>query len=102
MTDQQSDRRVVQCNYVQGTHVASQGARAYVVRTSGGTDRILILARSRSGRWVKKWEPVSRLTDFRAKILPPEHPLYGRDLMSPEDAWIRLLDDGVAEEDAES
>jgi hypothetical protein len=72
------DRRAVQCNLRQATKVFPAGARAYVVTNNPGWghERIAILGRSHSGRWVEKWEPISRLRDFRVKTLPAEHPLY--------------------------
>jgi hypothetical protein len=73
------DLRVIQCNYAEGTKIAAEGARAYLVGTNPGNanDRVEVLVRSRGGRWVRKWEDVRRLVDFRVKTLPPEHPLYG-------------------------
>jgi hypothetical protein len=73
------DRSVVQCNYAGPVSAAAAGARAYLVRPNpgGGDDRIIILVRSRGGRWVEKWENIRRLENFRPKTLPPEHPLYG-------------------------
>lgn len=73
-----ADRRVVQCNYAAPTSACTQGARAYLVRPNPGSgdDRIVILARSRGGRWVEKWESIGRLGNFRCKTLPAEHPLY--------------------------
>ena len=74
------DRHVVQCNCAEGTSIAQAGARAYVVTSNPGwgQERIEILVRSRGGRWVRKWERTDRLTNFRGKTLPPEHPLHGR------------------------
>lgn len=74
------DRKVIQCNYVEATNVAAEGARAFVVRLNrgNGNDRIMVLVYSRGHRWVDKWENVRRLGNFRAKTLPPEHPLYRR------------------------
>lgn len=73
------DRRVVQCNYATAVSAVAAGARAYLVRPNpgGGNDRIVILVRSRGGRWIQKWEDIRRLKNFRPKTLPPEHPLYG-------------------------
>jgi hypothetical protein len=78
LTVQKDDRRVIQCNYAEGTNIAAPDARAFVLLTNpgGGHDRVFVLVRSRSGRWVKKWESVTRLKNFRTKTLPPEHPLY--------------------------
>jgi hypothetical protein len=95
MTDPQllPDRRVVQCNYAEGTKIATKGARAYVVypNPGGGHDRIGILVRSRGARWVEKWERADRLTNFRVKTLPPEHPLYGNDRLFPAEYADSLL-----------
>lgn len=78
------DRKVIQCNYTEGTNIAAQGARAYVVlpNPGGGHDRIQVLVRSRGGRWVQKYEAISRLAHFRVKTMPLEHPLYARQLWS--------------------
>ena len=73
------DRRVIACNYAEGTHVAAQGARAYVIPIFlGGNlpERVMVRVRSRGGRWVTKWEATRRLDDFRLATLPPEHPRY--------------------------
>jgi hypothetical protein len=72
------DKRVIQCNLREPTKVFARGARAYVVLANPGNahDRITILGRSRRGKWVEKWEPIKRLDNFRAKPLPPEHPLH--------------------------
>lgn len=72
-------RRVVQCNLNRGQSAAAKGARAYVVLTNpgGGHDRIVVLIRSRGGRWIEKWQDIRTLEDFRVKTLPFGHPLYG-------------------------
>ena len=82
------DRRVVQMNYSEGTNVAPKGARAYLVllNPGGGEDRIVILVRSRSGRWVRKYESAKRLTNPRAVTIPPEHRLYGDERLWDYDA----------------
>lgn len=78
MPEPSTDRRVVACNYRAASKIARQGALAYVLLTNpgGGHDRMEILVRSRIGRWVRRWEDTRRLTNFRAKTLPPEHPRY--------------------------
>jgi hypothetical protein len=93
VTEQLPDRKVIQCNYAEGTGVAAPGARAYVVRGNPGNanDRFVVLVRSRGGRWVENWETADRLTDFRIKTLPAEHPLYGRELMPAEHAGHALV-----------
>lgn len=82
------DRLVVQCNYAEPVSVAAKGARAYLVRPNpgGGNDRIVILVRSRGGRWVEKWEDIRRLAGFRVKKLPPQHPLFGDERIWDYDA----------------
>lgn len=74
------DIHVIQCNYAVGTKVCAEGARAYVWLTNpgGGSDRLQVIARSRGGRFVERWEDVRHLRDFRLKTMPPEHPLYRR------------------------
>lgn len=72
------DLRVIACNLRDPTSTAGKGALAYVLRTNpgGGHDRIVILVRSRSGRWVEKREAMSRLCNFRLKTLPPDSPRF--------------------------
>lgn len=85
-----ADRYVVQCNYVSPTNVAAYGARAYLVRLNpgGGDNRIIILVRSRGGRWIEKWENIRRLSAFRVKTLPPQHPLYTDERLDDADPHI--------------
>lgn len=78
-TGEGPDRRVIACNYIQGTTVAAPGASAYVCLPLGGNlpERACVVVRSRGGRWVQKWEDMRRLGNFRLKTLPAEHPRYG-------------------------
>lgn len=73
-----SDRQVIACNYTGPTAAVAEGARAYVVPQLGGNlpGRVRVLARSRGGRWIEKWEDIRRLGSFRLKTLPPGHPRY--------------------------
>lgn len=89
---------MIQCNYKVGTNVAAMGARAYVVRSNpgGGDDRILVLVRSRGGRWVEKWESTKRLDNFRVKAMPAEHPLFTRELADAESRYALALFQAVA------
>jgi hypothetical protein len=72
------DKTVVQCNYRVGTAECAADARAYVDRVDWTGRRVHLLVRSRSGRWIWKWENPARLVDFRYKRIPDGHPLYGR------------------------
>lgn len=69
------DWHVIACNLIEGISEASAGSLAYVLQIPGDPERIHLLLRSRSGRWIQKWESLKRLDNFRAKTLPPEHPL---------------------------
>lgn len=77
---ERADIRVIQCNYAVGTKACAEGARAYVWLTNpgGGNDRIQVVARSRGGRFVERWEDIRHLRDFRLRTMPPEHPVYRR------------------------
>jgi hypothetical protein len=68
--------RVLACNYRIGVKACSAGSLAYVTNTNPGwgAERIEILARSRSGRWILKWESLYRLYNFRFKTMPDENP----------------------------
>jgi hypothetical protein len=73
-----SDKKVIACNYGEGTSTCSKGALCYVMRSSGSNpgEDVEIFARSRSGRWIVKWESLHKLINFRFKTIPPEHPRY--------------------------
>ncbi len=75
------DRHAIQCNLTTAQSAAAKGARAYVVRTNPGWghDRIVVLLRSRSGRWIEKWQDIRTLANFRVKTIPAEHQMYGDD-----------------------
>lgn len=75
--------KAVACNYLESTKTAVSGALCYVVSDNPGNDndRVEILSRSRSGRWIQKWESIKRLGNFRVKIVPPSSPRY-EDLLS--------------------
>ncbi|HET8625899.1 MAG TPA: hypothetical protein VFL91_00665 [Thermomicrobiales bacterium] len=70
------DRRALVCNYAIATATCRRGARAYVRQIPGDPARVLVLARSRGGRLVERWEPTAHLHRFRFVTLPPEHPRY--------------------------
>lgn len=75
------DFYAVACNYVEGTHTSATGALAYLADwhwSGGGFERVRVVARSRGGRWITIWTPISRLTNFRSKTIPPDHPMFTR------------------------
>lgn len=75
-----NDLKAIVCNYIVPTKIVALGARAYVVTMYlGGNlpERVMVVVRSRGGRWVEKWESMRRLDDFRLATIPPGHPRYG-------------------------
>ena len=93
MSNAAQDRRVIACNH-SGRPSIRAGALCYLMLTKPGNghDRIKILARSRSGRWIAKWEDMKRLSCFRFKTLPPEHPLYADERITDgREAWLAEL-----------
>ena len=72
------DRKAVACNYAIATKMVSLGSLAYLINENPGWggERVQILARSRGGRWIRKWEASWRLHNFRFKTIPPENPVY--------------------------
>jgi hypothetical protein len=71
-------RVVVTCNYIETARASSSGSKCYLIHSNpgGGNDRIYILARSRSGRWISRWENIKRLDNFRCKKVFPGHFIY--------------------------
>jgi hypothetical protein len=88
------DKRVVACNYHEGTKHVAPGALAFVLfeNRGNGAEKVELLVRSRGGRFIRKWESLWRLKNLRVKTLPPSHPLYTRFWWTPseEDAQARL------------
>lgn len=75
-----ADVWAVVCNYRENTKTVSDGARAFLVWTSGGAYSMgqqQVRVRSRGGRWITKWDRVHRLTNFRAACIPVGHPMRG-------------------------
>lgn len=92
------ERKVIACNYAVATGTACAGAKCYVLAShrGGGNDRLELLIRSRSGRWVRKWESIKRLGRFRLKTIPPAHPRYAvLQAALPED-WLAELQEAAA------
>ena len=72
--DRGSDKRAIACNVAHDAPAFSCGALALVVQLAG--DRAKVVIHSRSGRWITRWLPVSKLANFRFKEIPPEHSRY--------------------------
>lgn len=68
----------IACNYSEATKTATKGSLAFVLLPNGGNlhDRLFILSRSKSRRWIKRWESIRLLTNFRIKKIPQESTLY--------------------------
>ena len=75
-------RFLLVCNFEEATSECVKGARAYVIYTNPGWggERLLLLARSRSGRWIDKWESLKRLTGFRLTKVYDGDPIQARAL----------------------
>jgi hypothetical protein len=71
-------RVVVQCNLLRS---AGQPPRAYVANPNWGNvaEHIEILVRQRSGALSLLWVPIADAGAFRAKTIPPQHPLFHDD-----------------------
>jgi hypothetical protein len=81
MSDDDTDRYAVVCNYTDGTKMVRTGAKAYIDPAYlGGNlpERAHLRVLSRGGRWIEKWENMRRLGNFRVQTLPAEHPMYDR------------------------
>lgn len=68
----------IACNIAEPTKECVAGALAFVINFNPGSggESMHVYARSRSGRWIRKWERLHRLTNFRVKTIPPAHPRY--------------------------
>jgi hypothetical protein len=89
-----ADNRVIQCNFMGETASIARGARSYVMLTNpgGGNDRIKILVRSRSGRWISRWESLLVLDNFRPKVMAQQNPLSKYDMVDADSVYgLQLL-----------
>jgi hypothetical protein len=96
MSAELSDKRIIACNLLETVSTASVGALCYVRATTGTEARVELLIRSRSGRWISKWESLKRVGNFRFNTLAPDHPRYDDERLmayASEDslAWLQRL-----------
>src|SRR5688572_13669910 len=94
MANESKEFKTIACNYLEGTSICAQGAIAYPLLTGvgeGDGSRILILARSRGGRFVRKREALRNLHNFRVKTIVPEnniwHLMHGDGTYLDADWW---------------
>jgi hypothetical protein len=74
VAEKRPECRVVQCNYRNHTSACASGSRAYLTHSiDSARKRVRVVARSRSGRWIVRWERLGLLCNFRFKTLVPEH-----------------------------
>jgi hypothetical protein len=63
----------IMANHRDGDNICSPKAQCWIMWTNpgGGFDRNMMVVRSRSGRWVRKWMRTDRLENWRVKWVPP-------------------------------
>lgn len=86
--------KVVACNFLEATSECREGALAYVHNENrgNGSERIEVIARSRSGRWVTKWEAIWRLGNFRLKTMLPDTQCYHHNPATwLDEEWVDAL-----------
>ena len=73
--------RLIACNLVESTKECRRGALVYVTddNPGNGRERVKVFARSRSGRWIRKWVRLEQLQNFRFKTVSAESSLAGRE-----------------------
>ena len=95
------DIKRVACNLRLTSKTAKMGAIAYVLNPNfgNGCERISVLVRSKSGRWVVKWEAGWRLGNFRVKTIVPSDPIYDRVMngMEPTATAMQLINEWTIE-----
>jgi hypothetical protein len=69
-------------------------ARAYLTYETN-CERVKVVARSRSGRWVARWEDLKKLHNFRIKTLCPHDPLYAKEKGIATDRWSQEVVDNL-------
>ena len=72
--DRLADKYAIACNLKEANSACAKGSRAYVEQCV--MDRVQVIIRSRSGRWIEVWKSIKLLENFRLKTIPPEHTCY--------------------------
>jgi hypothetical protein len=72
--------KIVACNYAVPVKASSKGTLCFVLRANNGNanESVVILCRSRGGRWIERWERIDRLTNFRFKTVVSADPVFER------------------------
>lgn len=88
--------KAVACNYRYSTRICPQSAKAFVLNTNpgNGSDHIRIVARSRGGRWVVKYEDSRYLENFRIVTLVACRAPYSvvKEAYVPDaEAWCAMM-----------
>jgi hypothetical protein len=78
MEEAAESKKALACNYAVATKSCRQNALCYVINPNPGWggERVQLLARSRGGRWIQKWEVRWRLHNFRVKTVVPEQSIF--------------------------
>lgn len=73
-------RKVIACNLRLARKEFSRGSLAYAIFLNYGNanESIQVCGRSRSGRWIEKFEAIGHLENFRVKTISSESPLWDR------------------------
>lgn len=50
------------------------GALCYITNFSLATGSVEVMVVNREGEWISQWREGNSLTNFRAKMVPPNHP----------------------------
>lgn len=89
--------KAVACNYRYSTKLCPQSAKAFVLGSNpgNGSDRICVVARSRGGRWVTKYEDSRYLENFRLVTLlacrAPYAIVADRGYVHDAEAWCAAM-----------
>ncbi len=86
--DGEQSVQVVQCNYKSDTSACRAGSRAYLsYKIDVAGHRVQVVARSRSGRWVVRWESLMDLHCFRIRCLVERDGLFLKSLPIARNHW---------------
>ena len=68
------DRLAVVCNLIDGGSYCRDGSLCYVTQVND--DRVQVVVRSRSGRWIQRWTSIKNIRNARTKTITPKNQFY--------------------------
>jgi hypothetical protein len=73
-------KKVTVGNLIEDTKYATKGTRVVVGLSNPGwgNERFVVFLKTRTGRWIRKWERADRMVNFRNVTISSAHPFWDK------------------------